>query len=150
MSSRIVAVGLLVLATAAVAHAAPPKPISCEFIEVSATSAKDAGMDPELKPLEKKLKNPPFSSWNKFKLLSRTEKQLEHMKSETVVLKSGKVSAIYLDLIPPSKVRLGLSIDDEKGKRTVDNKVALEAGDWVVIGSSETNNAGHLLALTCK
>ncbi len=143
-------VALAVMFASAVAQAAPPK-ATCELIEVSATSAKDPGIDPELKPLEKKLKNPPFSSWNKFHLLSRTEKQLEHLKPEAVALKSGRVTAILLDVIPPSKFRLGLTIDDDKGKRTVDNtKVTVEAGDWVILGSSEPNNAGHLLALSCK
>jgi hypothetical protein len=140
---------VLVLALPVAADAAPKA--TCDFIEVSATSAKDPGIDPELKPLEKKLKNPPFSSWNKFHLLSRTEKALEHLKSEQIALKLGRVTGILLDLIPPSKFRLGLTIDDEHGKRTVDNtKVTVEAGDWVILGSSEPNNAGHLLALSCK
>jgi len=142
-------VALLLLALPVVAHA--DQRAACELIEISATSAKDAGIDAELKPLEKKLKNPPFSAWNRFHLLSRTDKDLEKLKPETVALKSGKVTAIFLDLIGKSKVRLSLSIDDDKGKRTVDNtKVTVEAGDWVILGSSEPNNAGHLLALTCK
>ena len=142
-------VSLVSLAVPVVAHADPKA--ACEFIEVSATTAKEPGMDPELKPLEKKLKNPPFSSWNKFQRLSHTDRQLDHLKPEVIALKSGKITAIFLDLIGKSKVRLSLSIDDDKGKRTVDNtKVTVEAGDWVILGSSEPNNAGHLLALTCK
>ena len=140
---------LALLALPAVAHAGPNA--ACEFIEVSATSAKEPSIDPELKPLEKKLKNPPFSAWNAFHLLSRTEKQLEKLKPETIGLKSGKVTAIFLDLIGKSKVRLSLSIDDEAGKRTVDNtKVTVEAGDWVILGSSTANKAGHLTAVTCR
>jgi hypothetical protein len=135
---------------ASVARADAPK-ASCELLEVEATSAKDPGIDAELRPLERKLKNPPFSSWNKFHLLSRTERTLEHLKPEVVQLKAGKITAILLDQIGKSKVRLGLSIDDDKGKRTVDNtKVTVEAGDWVILGDSQPNNAGHLLALTCK
>ena len=140
---------IALLALPVVAHAGPNA--ACEFIEVSATSAKDPSIDAELKPLEKKLKNPPFSAWNTFHLLSRTEKALEKLKPETITLKAGKITAIFLELIGKSKVQLSLSIDDDKGKRTVNNtKVTVEAGDWVILGSSEPNNAGHLLALTCK
>ena len=140
-------VGLLALPAVATAD---PK-AACEFVEISATSAKDPAVDPELKPLDKKLKNPPFSAWNVFHQLSRTEKQLEKLKPETIGLRSGKVTAIFLDLIGKSKVRLSLSIDDEAGKRTVDNtKVTVEAGDWVILGSSTANKAGHLTAVTCR
>lgn len=147
MSLRLLA-AFAVIGLPVVAHAAPKA--DCDFIEISATNEKTGSIEPELKPLEKKLKNPPFSSWNTFHRLSRTPKTLEQLKPETITLKIGKVTAL-LDSTSSSQVRLALTVVDGSGKVTVNNtKTTISAGDWVVFGRSEANNAGHLLAITCK
>lgn len=129
---------------------APPPPVSCEFVEISASSGKDASIDPELTKLAKKFKKPPFSSWNQFKLLMKTDKQLTQKKAEAIQLKLGKAEATLLGVVNGTQVRLTISIDDSTGKNFVNNTSTFAAGDYLVYGHSLPNNDGHLLALTCR
>jgi hypothetical protein len=124
----------------------------CEFFEISATTVKGAEttFDPTLKGLEKKLKKGPFTSWNTFKTLSHGTKTLDRNKSEALPLKSGKASAMLLEIVGKSKVRLEVQADDPAGKRWVNTKVVVDAADFVVWVREAPNNDGHLLALTCK
>jgi hypothetical protein len=126
---------------------------SCDFIEIHASSAKDPSIPAELKPLEKKLKKPPFSSWNVFKQLSRATKTIEQNKAETVKLTMGQATVLLTDLDKGAKktrIKLSVTMDDQNGKRVADAKVALDAGDYIVLGRNLPNDEGHLLAATCK
>jgi hypothetical protein len=130
---------------------APAAPTAtCTFIEISASSGKDASIDPELEKLKKKLGKPPFSSWNQFKQLMKSDKVLTAKKAETIALKLGKAEATLLSIVNGSSVRLSISIDDAQGKNFVNNTSTVAAGDFLVYGHSLPNNDGHLLALTCK
>ncbi|MBA3460740.1 MAG: hypothetical protein H0T46_12305 [Deltaproteobacteria bacterium] len=128
----------------------PPPPVSCEFMEISASSGAAASMDADLEKLKKKLKKPPFSSWNQFKLLMKADKALTRKRVETIQLKMGKAEATLLGIVNGSQVRLSISIDDAAGKNFVNNTSTFAAGDYLVYGHSLPNNDGHLLALTCK
>lgn len=128
----------------------PPPTVTCEFLEISASSAKDASIDPELEKLKKKFKKPPFSSWNQFKLLMKADKPLTQKKAESIQLKLGKAEATLLGVVNGTQVRLSISIDDATGKNFVNNTSTFAAGDYLVYGHSLANNDGHLLALTCK
>jgi len=128
----------------------PPPTVSCEFLEITASSAKTPSVDAELEKLKKKFTKPPFSSWNEFKLLSKTEKPLTAKKMEAIQLKLGKAEATLLSIVNGSQVRLSISIDDASGKNFVNNTSTFAAGDYLVYGHSLPNNDGHLLALTCK
>ena len=122
----------------------------CEFFEISATKVGDKPVtDPELKPLEKKLGKPPFSSWNTFHVLSHSSNELTKLKPQELKLKTGS-SIVLLRELDNKKFGLTLTMDDDAKKRVVDTKFKLEVGDWVVFGQQAPNNAGHLLALTCK
>ena len=50
------------------------------------------------------------------------------------------------------RVQLGITLDDKDGKRVIDTKLAVDAGDWLVVGRSlkGTGNRGQIVALTCK
>ncbi|MBA3539365.1 MAG: hypothetical protein H0T79_07025 [Deltaproteobacteria bacterium] len=130
-----------------------PAKTTCEFFEVSATTTKDAKemtLDPDLKPLEKKLKKKPFSSWNTFKTLSHGTKVLARNMSEALPLKSGKASTMLVEVVGKSKVRLEVQADDPAGKRWVNTKVEIDAADFVVWVRETPNDTGYLLALTCR
>lgn len=131
-------------------QAPPPPTVTCEFVEISASSGKEASIDPELMKLKKKFGKPPFSSWNQFKLLMKADKQLTQKKAEAIQLKLGKAEATLLGVVNGSQVRLTISIDDATGKNFVNNTSTFAAGDYLVYGHSLPNNDGHLLALTCK
>ena len=140
-----------VVASAQPKQAPPPPPtVTCEFLEISASSAKDGSIDPELEKLKKKFKKPPFSSWNQFKLLMKADKPLTQKKAEAIQLKLGKAEATLLGVVNGTQVRLSISIDDATGKNFVNNTSTFAAGDYLVYGHSLPNNDGHLLALTCK
>jgi hypothetical protein len=151
MSRFAIAAAVLVAASIGGARvAAADDKADCEFLEFTSTTAppKDATIDADLKPLEKKLKHPPFSAWNSFKLLTKLDKVLAKQKAEAVALKTGTASAILRDRTP-QRVNLGLTLDGADGKRVVDTKPDMQVGDWLVIGTN-ANNDGHFLAIMCK
>jgi len=123
---------------------------TCDVIEVSATSAKDAAIDSDIKHLEKKLSEFP-ASWNVFKRLSRASVTLEKSKAAKLDLKMGSGSATLVEIVDKSKLRIAIKLD-YNGKRVVDSTVTVEAGDYVVVGHpiSGAKKDGHLVALTCK
>lgn len=156
MRSWLLAAVLTVFVAGATAYAQPkqspppPPTVSCEFLEVSASSGDKPAVDADLEKLKKKFKKPPFSSWNQFKLLMKAEKTLTAKKAESIELKLGKAEATLLSIVNGSQVRLTISIDDAAGKNFVNNTSTFAAGDYLVFGHSLANNDGHLLALTCK
>ena len=136
--------------TTAPPHAAADVTAECEFLEMSAKAGDKPMIDAELKPVEKKLKKPPFSAWNQFKLLSSSKKALSKKKAEPISLKVGGATATLIEIVDKSKVRLTVTMDDDKGKQVVNNTTTVEAGDYLMYVHSRSNNDGHLLSLTCK
>lgn len=126
----------------------------CEFVEISATTTATPKIDSALASIEKKLKKPPFSSWNTFSQLTRVARPLVQLKSESVKLSTGSVSVLLREVtgLGGKRPRLALSVtmDDTDGKRVMDTKVNVDAGEFFLIGRSLANNAGHVLALSCR
>lgn len=156
MSARIWLASAFVVASAVVmggvAHAQPAvaPSVTTNLIEISAKTGASPSVDPELKPLEKKLARPPFSSWNQFQVLMKTQQTLVKRKPAAVPLKIGKATVTLVEIVDKSKCRLSVTIEDAKGKQIVNNTSTVEGGDYLVYGHSLPNNEGHLLALTCK
>ena len=123
---------------------------SCEFLEISAKHGDKPAFDGELAPVEKKLKKAPLSSWNQFKLLGRSQKSLTKKKLEPVGLKLGSATATLVEIVDKSKVRLTVTMDDDKGKQVTNNTTTVEAGDYVIFVHEVAGNEGHLLSLTCR
>jgi len=123
---------------------------SCEFLEISAKVGDKPAVDAELSPVEKKLKKPPFSTWNQFKLLSRLQKPLAKKKPEPIPLKIGAATATLVEIVDKSKVRITITMDDQKGKQVANNTATVEAGDYLIYVHGLPNNEGHLLSLTCR
>ena len=134
----------------AAAPAAAEVSTSCEFLEISAKQGSTPTIDAELKPVEKKLKKPPFSTWNQFKLLAHTQRSLVKKKPESIGLKLGSATATLIEIVDKSKVRLTVTMEDEKGKQVANNTTTVEAGDHVIFVYELANNEGHLLSLTCR
>ena len=147
-----------IAAFAAIATSARPaladEAVSCTFLEIAASTTKTGSVDAELQPLEKKLKKPPFSSYNTFKLLGRQERPLTPMKPEILKLQRGAAQVMLRDVDRKEgkkpRFGLGVQLDDEEGKRKLDTKVSVDAGDYLVLGRSLSNGDSHLLAMTCK
>ena len=149
--SRLIAIASLILASSVASAQPAPQAItvSCDFIEITATSGKDPSVDAALDGLKKKFKKPPFSSWNVFKLQHREQRTLVQKKAETIKLKLGEAEAKLLGTANKSQLRLSISLD-VNGKNIVNTTATVEAGDYLVYGHALPDNAGHLLALTCK
>jgi hypothetical protein len=151
---------LLVLVCASAANAerrhgkkkvaqAPAVKVTCDVIEISAATGKDASIDPEIKKLQKKLAAQPWS-FNQYKLLSRSEKSLEKGKQESLGLKEGSATAKLVETVDKSKVRLTVT-EDHGGKRVVDLTQTISAADWLIVGHPvSANKDGHLVAISCK
>ena len=141
------AVAFAVVALAAGTARADEK-ADCEYLEITASTGKTPAMDPELKALDKKLKKPPFASWNTFHKLSGGPISLVKSKPNALRLAQGAASIILRDR-SEKRLELTVTIDGADGKRVLDNKQSLAVGDWSVWGHNVKDD-GHILALTCK
>ena len=122
----------------------------CSYIEIAATKSDKPSMDGELKPLEKKLKKAPFSAWNTFKKLSSGMVALTKNKPEAIKLRQGAASLMLRDR-SEKRVELTITKDDAKGKRVLEAKPAIKVADYLIVGGpGDSDDAGHMLALTCK
>ncbi|HYU14989.1 MAG TPA: hypothetical protein VEL05_02915 [Candidatus Acidoferrum sp.] len=127
----------------------------CSIFEIKATS-EEGGVDPALRPLAKKLKKPPFSSWKSFKLLKKHDKTVEKMKALNLGLVTGSKLALLFRGASggqASKVRLRLTftLDDKTGKRWLDGTINIDSGDYSLIGGDSIEGGGtYILAVTCK
>jgi hypothetical protein len=127
----------------------------CQVFEIKASN-DDGGVDDALKPLARKLKKPPFSSWKTFKLLKKHDKTVEKMKALSLALVTGSKLALLFRGASggqPSKVRLRLSfaLDDKSGKRKVDGTINLDSGDYSLIGGDSIEGGGtYILAVSCR
>jgi hypothetical protein len=132
---------------------AAPLAVTCDFIEIGATKSKTPSIDPKLGPvIEKKLKKAPLSTqWNDFKQLSQATKKLVQKRTEPIELKQGSATATLVEVVDKSKVRITVTIDNAKGKQSVNQTTLLDAGDYVIHAVVlPPNDDGHLVAVTCK
>jgi hypothetical protein len=89
------------------AQAPAPKPaapasISTEVVVLHATN-NNSGIDPKIGRMPA-LGKPPFSSFNSYKLLSRTSVPLDRGRAAAFKLPSGReLRVVYKDVIPPSQ-----------------------------------------------
>ncbi|HRC56660.1 MAG: hypothetical protein IPI49_18900 [Myxococcales bacterium] len=152
MSSRWVSLLVLALATAVSLPALAEESVECSFLEIRASSTDSPSLAAELRPLEKKLKRPPFSSWNTFELLSSVKTTLPLIKAQTLKLTYGQATVLYRESTESKKKRrmaLTVVMDDQDGKRVIDIKFNVEADDYFAVGRSLSGKNGHVLALTC-
>ena len=157
MSVRVASLVLLLLAGSATADSprkkkiaqAPVVKVTCDVVEINASTGKDPSIDPEIKKLQKKLAAQPWS-FNQYKLLSQSTKTLEKGKQESLGLKEGSGTAKLVETVDKSKVRLTIT-EDHGGKRLIDHTTTIAAGDWVIQGHPvPPNKDGHLVAVSCK
>ena len=120
----------------------------CTYLEIAAKSEKTAQIDAELKPLEKKLKKPPFTSWNAFRKLSGGDVTLQKLKAETLHLRQGGASVLLRDR-KDKHLELTIAVDGADGKRVIDTKLGLTIGEWLPLVNNDKDD-GHILALMCK
>ncbi len=129
---------------------------ACSLYEIKASN-DEGGIDKALKPLEKLLKKPPFSTWKSFKLLKKHDGELVRMKARTFKLASGgKVTLLFRDVIAAGKnkkkskprLRLTLTLDGKDGKRKAEVTIKIDSGDFNVTGNSEGKEM-LILATTC-
>jgi len=151
-TSRLITGALAVVLSVVAIPAAHADTITCSVIEIEASNADPPAMDGALKPLERKLRKPPFSSWNSFKQLGSSSLTLEPMKPGSLGLVHGKATLILREVTGDKKTRisLGVTLDDETGKRVLDSKVSVDAGDYLVVGRSLPAGKGQLVALNCR
>ena len=124
--------------------------ISCDFIEIAASKAKDPSIDGELKPMQNRLDSAFGERWNQFRLLSRAQQTLEKKQPAAIKLKDGAATATLIEIVDKSKARLTVEINDGKGKPLATQTQLVAGGDWVITVVIKPNKDGHLLAGSCK
>ena len=138
------------------AHA-PAKPAAdqaaCKIFEIKATN-EPGGVDPALRPLAKKLKKPPFSSWKTFHLLKRHDQVLQRMKQLDLKLVTGsRMGLLYREKSGGTKtkvrLRLSFTLDDKHGKRKLDGTINVDSGDYYLIGGDEVEGGTYIVAVSC-
>ncbi len=126
---------------------------TCTVTEMVATN-DGKGVDPKLSRFERKLKKPPFSSWDTFRLLAEKTFDTEEDKPVTTGLApGGKLTLLLKDKIPSGgKVRLryGLDMDSKAGKRILSTTVAFDSGDAVLVAGEPYQKGTYILALSCR
>jgi len=147
MSRSLVLATLFVSSLALVRVAHADSKAECDFLEINATTGKAPALDVELQPLEKKLKKPPFSSWNTFHKLSAGHVSLTQLKADPLKLQKGAASLLLRDRTD-KRLELTITIDGADGKRWLDTKQSVNAGDWPM-WVHNVGEDGHILALTC-
>jgi hypothetical protein len=140
--------GLVVVVIAMSRMASADEKAECSYLEIAASNSKTPAVDAELKPLDKKLKKPPFTSWNTFHKLSGGPVALGKQKAEALKLAQGAASILLRDR-NDKHIDLEVTIDGSDGKRVLQNKQAMAAGDWAM-WVHNVKDDGHILALTCK
>jgi hypothetical protein len=134
---------------------AAPSTAACQVFEIKASNEGE-GVDPALRPLARKLKKPPFSSWKAFKLLKQHDKTVEKMKALNLALVTGsKLSLLFRGSsggqASKPRLRLTFALDDKNGKRKVDGTINLDSGDYSLIGGDSIEGGGtYIVAVSCK
>ena len=128
--------------------------VACSVWEIEASSGATASVDPQLKPLERKLKKPPFSSWNVFRQLGAHTMSLAPQQVGEAKLVHGKASLLFREATlregKKPRVSLAFTLDDAAGKRVMDTKVNVDAGDHFVVGRPLPDSKAQLVSLSCK
>ncbi|HTR52252.1 MAG TPA: hypothetical protein VMJ10_16170 [Kofleriaceae bacterium] len=142
------AIAFVVLALASGVALADDK-AECDFLEIGASVSKPASLPDELKPLEKKLQQPPLSSYSVFALESKGHVQLAKLKPDALKIVRGHATVLLRDR-HDKRIELTMTLDDAKGKRVLESKQSVSAGDWNVWVHSDGPSSGHIIALMCK
>jgi hypothetical protein len=141
-------VGLGVAAPAALADG-----LTCEVVEIHASTTDNPSIDPELKDLKKKLKGP-FASFNTFKKLARISKKLQEKKPQIYDTPKGQSTVLLERVDRPAKKRvrvsLDLDIEDDSGTRYVGGKFGVDAGDFLLFGKSISDSESIVTAVGCR
>jgi hypothetical protein len=128
---------------------------SCDVFEIKATN-DEGGIAPELKPLQKKLKKPPFSAWKSFKLVKKHTAKATLMKSVSIKLSGGgKLGLLYKERSDAKgrkpRLRVVMTLDDAKGKRKADITLKFDSGDFSLVGQDAgKDGSSSVLAIRCS
>lgn len=127
----------------------------CEVFEIKATN-DSGGIDAELKPLERKLKKPPFSAWKTFKLVKKHSVKAALMKAVSLKLSAGgTLGLLYKERSDAkgrkSRLRVVMTLDDAKGKRKADITLKFDSGDFSLVGQDAgKDGSSRVLAIRCS
>jgi len=126
----------------------------CSIVEIRASNTK-GGIDPGLKPIATKLKKPPFSAWNTFRIVKKQSATLPQMKPVSLPLSTGgKIGLLYKDRSDAKghkpRLRVGVTLDSAAGKRKADVTLKFDSGDYTLVGQDAgKNGSARLLAIRC-
>lgn len=127
--------------------------MSCEIVEIEASTTGKPSIDPDLKDLEKKLKKGPFSAYDTFAKSARITKQLAVLKNERFATPKGGVDLIIRDVDKTKKrprVSLGIRLEDETGKQYLETKMSADAGDYLLFARTVSSKQSIITAVGCK
>ncbi len=130
--------------------------VRCQIFEIKAQSGDEERIDPRLRPIEDKLRQPPFRAWNVFEALERHRVSAERRRPVKLSLvPGGEMTLLYRDTTRAEgrkpRLRLSLTLDDADGKRLMDATIQLDSGDWYLVGGESLDeDATYILATGCR
>lgn len=147
----ITAVGLsFTLATARQASAHEPE-IACEVRTIHALH-DGGGIDPKITRIRKYLEQPPFTSWNHFKLIGQKDFSIGPGGSDSFDLPTGRHAKVgyVAPLHPNGKHRLRLQLTVTEGAKEILNTVFVLNDEGVIMQAGQRYLSGMLiLGISC-
>lgn len=135
------------------APAAAPKSVASEIIVLHGTN-DNSGIDPKIGKMPA-LSKPPFSSYNSYKLLDRTNANLAKGAAAPFKLPTGReLQIVYKDVIEPQKQGdprryvIQASIQKADGKSYLPlMEVNAKAGEWFFVGGQEYKGGSLVIGI---
>jgi len=148
---NITAVGMLfALAVARPASAHEPE-IGCEVRTIHALH-DGGGIDPQITRVRKYLEQPPFSSWNHFKLVGQKDFNIGPGGTDSFDLPNGRRAKVtyVAPLHPNGKHRLRLQLAVTEGDKEILNTVFVLNDEGVIMQAGQRYLGGMLiLGISC-
>jgi hypothetical protein len=125
----------------------------CAVTEIRASNEKK-GVDPALERLRPQLSQPPFASFDSFKLLGEQAVKLEPQKPRAARLTYGAATLLYKGTIEVkagrARLRIGLDLDDKDGHRVISTVVTGDSGSTMMVSGVPYQGGTYVLALACR
>ena len=149
MAAGLLAAALSEGAVAAEETAAPAK---CRLQVVHALPT-DGGVDEKIKPLEERLRRPPFREWKTFRLLTEEERELRPTSSTEYQLPEGrKAELLFAEraTVPTGKPQIRGSLKIEGPRSAARTMFSLDEGGVLLVAGHRHQGGILIYSLSCR
>ena len=149
--------GLCMVTIAALVVASPAAhadTLTCEVVEIEASSTKSPSVDAALSDLAKKLSQMPFSAFNTFKQAARQSRAITTGSTESFNVVHSNVDVNLKSVAAATKkkkARTSLAVGITSGKKKwVDTSGSIDVGDFLMFARTASSSSGIIYAVGCR